>query len=125
MKHPNPKIQKNQDDFLEKCPENEREFHARIFRIGNATIYYHRLADCANDTTLRLYFREWLEGLPVHIREDMERKRWEKCKTMLPFTRYVNECSNIGMDEWMKEHLCEEDFAYYKKQSRDEKRVFE
>ena len=115
MKHPNPKIQKKQDDFLTKCPENEREVHARIFRLGNATIYYHQLAAATNDETLQLYFQEWLEELPVHIRMDMEKKGLENCKSMLPFTRYVNERSDIGMDEWMKEHLSEEDYTYYKK----------
>lgn len=28
MKHPNSKCQKQQDDFLKQCPEEEREFHA-------------------------------------------------------------------------------------------------
>lgn len=35
------------------------------------------------------------------------------CKTALPFLRYVNEREGIGMDEWMKEHLSEEDYEYY------------
>ena len=40
MKHPNPLIQKKQDEFLNNWPDGEREYHARIFRIGNASIHY-------------------------------------------------------------------------------------
>jgi len=115
MKHPNSQNQKNQDTFLAKCSESDKEYHERIFRIGNATIHYHRLANnIDDDATLQLYFEEWLEGLPVNIRKDMRKKGLGKCKTILPFARYVNERSDIGMDEWMKEHLCEKDYAYYK-----------
>ena len=34
---------------------------------------------------------------------------------MVPFTRYVNERTDIGMDEWMKDHLSSEDYKNYKK----------
>jgi hypothetical protein len=45
----------------------------------------------------------------------MEEKGFEYCKNVLPFTRYVNERSDIGMDDWMKEHLSEDDYKMYKK----------
>ncbi len=37
MKHPDPKIQKKQEEFLKNCPPKDREFHARLFRIGNTS----------------------------------------------------------------------------------------
>jgi hypothetical protein len=109
MKHPDPKIQNNQDEFLKKCPDKDKEFHARLFRIGNAAYIFHREAD----TTTKIseeYFHEWLEGLPDNMKKDMQRKGFEACKSILPFTRYVNERCDIGMDEWMKNHLSEDDF---------------
>ena len=57
---------------------------------------------------------EWLEGLPESIREDAKSKGFEICKTMLPFTRYINERTDLGMDEWMKQHLPDDDYMYYK-----------
>lgn len=45
----------------------------------------------------------------------MRRLGFEGCKTMVPFTRYVNERTDIGMDEWMKDHLSSEDYKNYKK----------
>ena len=112
--HPLPRIQKNQDDFLNKCPDSEKDFHARLFRIGNVAYRYHRRANLTNEEALKIYFNEWLEGLPESIREAAKSKGFELCKTMLPFTRYVNERADLGMDEWMKQHLPENDYTYYK-----------
>jgi len=113
MQHPDKKIQKKQADFLSQCPESEREYHASIFRTGNAAIIYHQLANQNNDTVLKSYYEEWLEGLPSGIKEEMKKLGFEKCKSILSFTRYVNERNDIGMDEWMKEHLSEKDYAEY------------
>ena len=113
MKHPNPQIQQNQDDFLKDCPESEKDFHARLFRIGNAAYIYHRLAVTINNDIYEVYFEEWLEALPDTIRVDMRKLGFEGCKTILPFTRYINERKDEGMDKWMKEHLCEEDYEAY------------
>jgi len=118
MKHPNPEIQKNQEKFLEECPEDQKIFHERLFRIGNTTIAYHQHALNVSNKTQEIYFKEWLEGLPSHISADMREKGLQKCKTMLPFTRYVNERNDIGMEEFMKEHLSEEDFNYYKEMGK-------
>jgi len=114
MDHPNQQIQKNQEEFLKQCPENERDFHASLFRIGNASIIYHQRANEQNLPKLEIYYLEWLQGLPSNIRASMENKGFEECKTMLPFTRYVNERDDIGMDEWMRNHLSEEDYKFYK-----------
>jgi hypothetical protein len=116
MKHPNPQIQKNQDDFLNQCPEREKGYHAMLFRIGNAAYRYYQLAHSTSNEILELYFQEWLKSLPTNIKADMEKQGIEKCKLMLPFTRYVNERKDIGMDEWMKEHLSEEDYKAYKEE---------
>ena len=120
MKHLNPQIQKKQEEFLEHCPEEERELHSTLFRIGNATYRYHLLSDGINDETRKLYFKEWLEGLPDPIRVDMQKRGFEECKTMLPFTRYVTEREDVGMDEWMKAHLSEEDYKFYTRREKSE-----
>ena len=111
MKHPNPKCQEAQEEFLRNCPPEDREFHAQTFRYGNAACRYHELANAPrNEDSLKLYYEEWLEGLPPNISADMKAKGFEYCKTTLSFTRYVNERTDIGMDEWMKAHLSEEDY---------------
>lgn len=113
MKHPNPEMQKNQENFLNQCPEKDRAFHEQLFRIGNAAYVYHQQAQTENKVTEE-YFYEWLEGLPQNVRKVMENKGFEACKSVLSFTRYVNERSDIGMDDWMKKYLSEDDFNAWK-----------
>ena len=117
MLHPDKSIQKKQRDFLLQCPESEREYHARMFRIGNATIIYHQLAASNNDTTLEIYYREWLAGLPPALMQHMQQQGFEACKSMLPFTRFVNERKDYGLDDWLKQHLSEDDYNSYKSSS--------
>lgn len=113
MKHPNTECQKKQEEFLKNCPEEEREFHARLFRYGNAAYAYHQQACSTNEKRQREYYEEWLQGLTPDIATDMKKKGFEQCKKMLPFTRYVNERNDYGMRDWMLEHLSEEDYSYY------------
>lgn len=115
MKHPDSECQRKQEEFLKNCPPEDREFHARLFRYGNAVYRYHQLANApSNKDSLKLYYEEWLQGLPDNIRIDMEKKGFEKCKSIVPFTRYVNERNDMGLDEWLKKHLSEDDYIAYK-----------
>jgi len=120
MKHPLKKCRKSQEEFLQKCPKEEREFHAYMFRVGNASYIYHSLStEEINEETLRMYYDEWLSGLPENIAIDMKAKGFEACKTMVPFTRYINERTDIGMTDWMKEHLSEGDFKEWVKTNKE------
>jgi len=119
MVHPDKNCQKKQRDFLLQCPADEREYHARMFRIGNAAFIYHQIAaSSTNAVTLEIYYHDWLEGLPPAIMQSMKEQGFEACKNTLPFTRYVNERRDIGMDEWMKQRLSEEDYKTYKDNSQ-------
>lgn len=122
MKHPDPKCQKSQEEFLRNCPPEDKEFHARLFRIGNAAYRYHQLANTPkNEDSLKLYYDEWLESLPPNISADMRAKGFEYCKAALSFSRYVNERTDIGLDEWMQRHLSDEDYNASKNPGRDKK----
>ena len=116
MKHPDPKCQEKQEAFLKQCnDDNLRDFHARLFRIGNASYIYHQHAILSvNNETLKIYYEEWIGELPSNLSVEMKKKGFEYCKSALPFTRYVNEREDIGIDEWMKEHLSNEDYQAYK-----------
>ena len=118
MKHPNPVNQNSQKEFLKNCPENERAFHERMFRIGNAAYVYHALANSTDNEALQMFYSEWLEGLPEKMRKIMKLKGFEECKSILSFTRYVNERKDVGMNEWLKLHLSNEDFEYWQNHDR-------
>ena len=44
-------------------------------------------------------YEEWLEGLPDNVSRGMAAKGFEECRTLLSFTRYVNERHDVGMEE--------------------------
>ena len=118
MKHPEEKYNRKQERLLSQLSEEERLFHQRMFNIGNTTYCYHqqvrKTADGIEPTEGD--FAEWLEGLPENMRNDMAARGFEQCKTALPFTRYVLEKHDIGMSEWMRTHLSEEDFHFWQSQ---------
>jgi hypothetical protein len=111
MKHPNKKQRDSQAKFLAELPEEHRADHARLFRFGNACYIYHLEAE--NQEPTETDFNEWLTGLPENIRNDMEIRGFDACKSVLSFTRYVMEKNDIGMREWMQEHLGTDDYNEY------------
>lgn len=111
MKHPNKEQRDNQKKFLAELPEEQRADHARLFRFGNASYIYHLEAE--NQEPTETDFKEWLTGLPENIRNDMEIRGFDSCKSVLSFTRYVMEKNDIGMREWMQEHLGTNDYNEY------------
>lgn len=129
MKHPNPIIQKRQRDLLLQCPVDEREYFETFLRIGNACYVYNQLAYDTSPAFLEMCYHEWLEILQPKIREAMEEFGFDYCKNMFPFTRYVNECKDVGLKEWLKQHLSAKDFiafevaeiSYKKKYNSEEK----
>ena len=87
-------------------------FHELMFTYGNAAYRYHERVS-EHPPTLEDY-NEWLDGLPENIRKGMSEKGFEYCKTTFPFTRYVNEKNDLGMDEFVK-NLMGDEFEEYKK----------
>jgi hypothetical protein len=120
MEHPNKKQRENQKNFLASLPEDQREEHARLFRFGNAAYIYHHQSEEFEPTETD--FKEWLEGLPLEVRNDFEKRGFEDCRGVVSFTRYVMEKNDIGMDEWMKKHLSESDYKEFHKVIEERKK---
>lgn len=151
MRHPIEKYNQIQTERLAGLPQEEQEFWARQFRIGNAAYsYQYQFNDVAglnNELTakvpsvgppedliewleqqlsnrqesrsatelLRVYFDEYLEGLPnEQVREGERARGLDNAKRSWPFRRYVLERNDFGMDEFMRLNLSEDDYAYYK-----------
>lgn len=63
---------------------------------------------------LQVYFEEYLEGLAHDGLRRAEREGGlDKAKTSLSFRRYVLERHDMGMDDYLRQHLSEEDYAFY------------
>jgi hypothetical protein len=113
VKHPLDHCNISQEAFLKACPEKERRFNALQFTYGNIAYRYHQEAKEFNPTVQD--FKHWLSGLPENMRQSMEEKGFEYCKTVYPFTRHVMEMNDIGLDEYVEQQMGAEDFAEYQR----------
>lgn len=110
VKHPLEECNIKQADFLYKTPDKDKEYHSLLFSYGNATYLYHNLDIEATEED----YNEWLDGLDENIRMDMKAKGIEGCKDILSFTRYVREKKDIGMDEFVRKKMGEEEYEKYR-----------
>ena len=149
MRHPIEKYNRIQAEQLAELPQQQRDYMARMFRIGNTTYRYHNRV---NDLTvfdagqpnppadlldwlermlapetknrsarelLQIYFEEYLAGLPHERMRRIEQERGlDEARRSWPFRRYVLERHDIGMEEFMRINLSEEDYAFYVETSR-------
>lgn len=151
MRHSIEKCNEDQAKTLAALPEEQREWMARMFRIGNASYrYYQRASDLTvlkkeshvtpGDSVetldelvewlhqqinpqvesrsarelLNVYFDEYLTGLPHEgLRQTMQAEGVDKATRSIPFRRYLLERHDIGMDEFLRQNLSEEDYAFH------------
>ena len=108
-RHPLDKYHQAQLDFLTTLPEAQRAYHARLFRLGNASYCYQQQA--AGEVTEDDFYH-WLAGLPEKMRIAMEREGFEASKNSLPLRRYALERRDLGHDAFLQAILSPEDWAY-------------
>lgn len=113
VKHPKEEINRSQERFIAACHPDQRRYHELLFTLGNITYRYHM--EAVKKHPEEKDYKEWLEGLPEKIRKDMELKGFEWCKNVLPFTRYIMEKNDIGLEEYIKRHMDIDDYEEYKK----------
>lgn len=108
MQHPFQAQRDAQEKLLQSLPDEDRPFHQRMFRIGNASFcYYHN-----NDTTEEDYL-SWLDGLQELMKSDMAKKGFEACRNILSLQRHSLELKDLGYDEFMKSNLSEDDYSWW------------
>jgi hypothetical protein len=100
VKHPDEKCNQAQALFIANCPDEQKRYHELVFCNGNATYQYHQHADEFNPTDKD--YKEWLQGLPPNVKKDMIERGFEQCRSILSFSRYVNEKNDVGMEEYVK-----------------------
>lgn len=110
VQHPLEQYRQSQEAFLAACPPEERKYHALLFSYGNSTYRYHQ--EARDYTPTETDYQEWLEGLPAAMRDDMKQKGFERCRTVLAFTRYVMEKNDVGIEAYVREKMGEEYAAY-------------
>lgn len=113
-RHPLEKYHQSQLDLLAALPEAQRAYHARLFRLGNAS--YRSQQQAAGEVT-EDDFRHWLEGLAEKMRVVMERDGFEASKNSQPLRRHALERRDLGYgyDAFLQAALTPEDCAYQQK----------
>lgn len=116
IKHPDEQRNRSQEEFLANCPPDQRRFHELLFTHGNITYRYHQRSREFNPTERE--YHEWLEGLPDNVRKGMQKMGFDRtaerqCKTVLSFTRYVMEKNDVGLDEYIRQHMDSDDYEEY------------
>lgn len=110
VKHPITKFNTQQEEFINKCPANKKRFYELIFSYGNATIRYHSEAD----SNLSIVdYDEWLDGLEKPMKKAMLGLGFERCKSVLSFTRYVQEKNDVGMEEYIRNLMGNDEYNNY------------
>ncbi len=112
MRHPDEDCNIAQAQYLSRCNPNDRRFFELSFKIGNATFIYHQRAKEFKPSAQD--WREWLDGLSDPMKSDMEKRGFTGCLTVLSFTRYVNEKNDLGLDEFLQQHIPLEELKEFK-----------
>jgi len=112
-RHPHDKHHQTQLDFLAALPQKQRAYHARLFRLGNASYRYQQLAD---GEVTEEDFHHWLAALPEKMRAIMARDGFTTSKNSLPLRRHALEHRDLGYDAFLQATLSPEDWAYQQQQ---------
>lgn len=114
VRHPNQRLRKNQLNLLDGLSEPDKSEYARMLRLGNASMhYYYNDAQPTEDD-----YNHWISGLPDGFKAHMIKKGYEECKSILALQRHALERRDVGMDEFMKGILNEEDFKEWRNSSQ-------
>ena len=98
--------------MLEQVPQEEKAWHELVFRVGNTTYYYFQHIRQAEPTEEE--FADWFTSLPENTREEMKSQGFQICKKMPPFIWYVRNKRDDQMDPWMRQHLAEKDYQWWR-----------
>jgi hypothetical protein len=112
VKHPLDHCNRAQIETIQQLPEAVRRSQELFYSYANAVYRYHQEA-AAHEPTHQDY-EEWLEGLPENVARGMRARGFEECRTVLSFTRYVQEKNDVGLEAYVRGLMGEEEHEEYK-----------
>lgn len=117
VSHPDPACRQAQQGYLATCPATEKRFHKLLFSYGNAAYRYHQRAGKFEGN--EALWEEWLHCIPAPLADQLREQGYEKGKHALPFTRYVMEVNDIGMDAYVRTLMGEAEYEAFQKLKTD------
>ncbi len=85
----------------------------RTLRIGIVASQYHK-GDGIKFEPTQQDWEDWLAGLPEREAILFRKEGFEKGILAFPFRRFYMELNDLGLEEYMKEHLSTEDLVIWK-----------
>lgn len=85
----------------------------RMLRIGIVATQYHK-GDGIKFEPSWQDWEDWLGGLPERAAVIFSKDGFEKGILALPFKRFYIELNDIGLEEYMTQHLSTEDLVIWK-----------
>jgi hypothetical protein len=63
-------------------------------------------------------FNLWIDSLPEPMKSAFKSKGLNQCRGVLNFQRFILELQDNGLEEYLKNELKEEDYSYWRDQSK-------
>jgi hypothetical protein len=87
------------------------KIQAALDRATKACISYYQLPECK---PTKQNFDLWIKSLAEPIKSDFKKKGFEGCQGILNYKRFILELADIGLENYLREHLSSEDFDFWK-----------
>ena len=81
-------------------------------KFSKAITEYYKQLDSSSISIQE--FNLWIDGLEEPMRKYFKAKGIESCRELLSLQRFILERRDIGLDDYLKERLTEEEFIAYK-----------
>ncbi|MCE7061967.1 hypothetical protein [Dyadobacter sp. CY343] len=109
--HWDPVLQARQAEALAALPQQHRDEMAFMFRTGNVSSYYYNehAAEPTQDD-----FDDWLQGLDSVLANMFQIEGLERNRQSLSLRRHAAERNDLGLDQYMKQYLLEQDYNRWK-----------
>jgi hypothetical protein len=109
ISHPFMDRQEEQEALLESLPNNKREYQSLKFSYDNACYRYYNLSAMEVKLTEE-DFDGWLLTLSDILSQAMRRRGFNDCTNMMAFKIYVSENNQVGMDEYVRSLMGDENY---------------
>ena len=86
------------------------KIQAALDRAAKACISYYQLPECI---PTKQNFDLWIETLTEPIKSNFKKMGIEGCQGIFNYRRFILELADIGMENYMREHLSSEDYDFW------------
>ena len=115
VSHPWPEQKKNQELMLTQFEGKEKRSHELFFSYGNAAFIYHRQGlDNVNEEYFEMYLESLIKRGDTKLASHFKEIGFLNSVTSVPFTRFVQELNDVGLEKFIIDRMGIDDYKEYK-----------